>query len=188
MKKLVLLTLILFSVSITAQFRNRNNPYPNTNNNRSASIPEFKAAEAAGLINYDIKKVCKKVGVKQKSDLGKKVVDRLTKHNKSVKDLKRINSFSLKDLEKNYKSAYKTAQETKDFSSIMTLRKQIKVVLEPIRKVSAKNDSILNVDLKGLLNKKQFKKWEKYTKNLKKRAGPKVRRQPTRTMRSRRGF
>ncbi|MDT7831374.1 hypothetical protein RQM59_03225 [Flavobacteriaceae bacterium S356] len=188
MKKLVLLTLILLSVSITAQQRrNRNNPFPNTNN-RSASIPEFKAAEAAGLIHYDIKKTCKKIGVKQKSDAGKKVVNRLTKHNKSVKDAVRINSFSLKDLEKNYKAAYKTAQETKDFSSIMALRKQIKVVLDPIRKVASKNDSILNVDLKGLLNKKQFKKWEKYNKNIKKRTGPKVRRQPARTMRSRRGF
>lgn len=187
MKKLVFLTLILFSVSATAQFRNRNNPYPNTNN-RSANIPEFKAAEAAGLIHYDVKKVCKKIGVKPKKDLGKKVVDRITAHNKSVKDLKRINSISLKDLERNYKSAYKTAQETKDFSSIMTLRKQIKSVLDPIRKVASKNDSILNVDLQALLNKKQFKKWEKYSNNLKKKAGPKVRRQPTRTMRSRRGF
>lgn len=188
MKKLVLLALILFSVSAISQRRNRNNPFPNTNNNRSAAIPEFKAAEAAGLIEYDIKKTCKKIGVKQKSDVGKKVISTLTNHNKSVKDLKRINSFSLKDLEKNYKSAYKTAQETKDFSSIMTLRKQIKVVLEPIRKIASKNDSILSVGLGGLLDKKQFKKWEKYNKNIKKRTGPKVRKQPTRTMRSRRGF
>lgn len=190
MKNITFLVLLLFTLSLSAQFRNRNNlgGYPNTSNTGASSIPKFNAAEAAGLIEYDIKKTCKKIGVKQKSDAGKKVVSALTTYNKSVKDVSRINSIALNDLEKNYKSAYKTAQETKDFASIRTLRGQIKAVLTPIRKVAAENDSILNVNLKEVLNKKQLKKWKKYSEKIKEKTGPKVRRQPTRTMRSRRGF
>lgn len=189
MKNITFLILLLFTLSLSAQFRNRDNlgGYPNTNRG-AASIPKFNAAEAAGLIEYEVKKTCKKIGVKPKSDVGKKVVEALTKYNKSVKDVTRINTISLKDLEKNYKQAYKTAQESRDFSSIRILRGQIKTVLTPIRKVAAKNDSILNVSLKEVLNKKQLKKWEKYSEKMKERTGPKVRRQPTRTMRSRRGF
>jgi hypothetical protein len=183
MKKACFLIAILFTVTLSSQIRrnNNNNGYPDTRS-RGVNVPEFKPAELAGLVKYDIKKTCKKISVKQKSDLGKKVASALAKYNKSVKDIKRINKFSLDELKTAYKAAYKKVQETRDVSVMNPVRKNIRVVLDPIRKQASKKDSILTADLKALLNKKQLKKWIKYSNNIKKKARPKVNRQPVRTM------
>lgn len=188
MKKLIFLCAILFTITASSQLR-RNDGYPDTRNN--GGIPELKPEKLAGLLVYDIKKACKKISVKRKSDLGKKIADAIAKYNRSIQDIKRINTFSLRQLKTNYKAAYKIAQETRDPSSMNVFRKDMKIVIDPIRKAAANKDSILNVDLKALLNKKQFKKWIKYSNNVKRKANPfKVSRQPIRSTNPnrRRGF
>jgi hypothetical protein len=181
MKKVIFLVVIFCSISLSAQLRNRNNGYPNTNS-RDVNAPKFKPAELAGLLEYDVKKACKKSGVKQQSDLGKKVTAAIEKYNKSIRDIKRINTFSLNDLKASYDAAVKMVEKTKDISNMSGVRKKMRVVIDPIRKETSKKDSILNVDLKALLSKKQLKKWVKYANGVKKKMKPKFTRQPRKTI------
>ncbi|QMU63279.1 MAG: hypothetical protein GKR88_02630 [Flavobacteriaceae bacterium] len=182
MKILIFLITFLCTVSVTAQFgrQNRNNAYPNTNTG-GIKRPKFEPEKLAGLLSYDIKKACKKIGVKEKSDLGKKVVTVLKNYNTSIKDITRINQYALDDLKTTYDASIKIVEETRDISVMKNFRDKIKVVMGPIRKEALKKDSILHVDLKALLDKKQFKKWIKYTEKIKKKAKPRSVRQPVRT-------
>ncbi|MFY0602396.1 MAG: hypothetical protein JXQ93_00495 [Flavobacteriaceae bacterium] len=188
MKQLIFLFIIFSTLTVSSQLR-RNNPYPNTNNNNS--VPELKPENVAGLLEYETKKTCKKISVKQKSELGKKVVSAIEKYNKSIRDITRINKFSLDDLKNTYKSAIKKARENGDMSQMNKFRQKMALVITPIRKESTKKDSILTLNLKSLLNKKQFKKWIRYSNNIKKRANPiRTRQQPVRSrpQNRRRGF
>lgn len=175
MKKLVLLTLILFSVSITAQRRSgsRGVSSRELTNTNSLNPPEFKPNEVAGLIFYDLKKAYKKVSVKDLSDEGKKMAKAINTYNKSIRDIQRINKFSLNELKTVYSVAIKDIIDNRNYTKMTAAQKHIKTVLDPIKKESFKKDSILNVQLKEFLSKKQFKKWVKFSNKIKQRSIPK---------------
>ena len=107
MKKYIFLLLIFTSFITYSQFggmRNqRQRQMPQTP--QQAPEPNFKVEKYIGIIIYDIEKAAKKTGVKLSSDKGKKFSGLLTKYNKEVKDIRRINSFTLrstKEMVENY--------------------------------------------------------------------------------------
>jgi len=175
MRYFLLLITLLFSFSLAAQRRSgsRGQSSRALTNTNSSKPPEFKPNEVAGLIFYDLKKVYKKVSVKDLSDEGKKMAKAINTYNKSIKDIKRINRFSLNELKTVYSVAIKDVVDNRDYTKMTAAQKHIKTVLDPIKRESFKKDSLLNIQLKEFLSKKQFKKWIKFSNKIKQRSIPK---------------
>ena len=171
MKNFILLIILVFSLSATAQRRQGSRGISNRllTNTNSSKPPEFKPNEVAGLIIYDLKKV----SIKEGSAEGKKATKAIRTYNKSIRDLERINTFSLNELKVVYNTAIKEIIDNRDYSKMTAAQKYIKTVLDPIKSESFKKDSILNVQLKEILSKKQLKKWVKFSNKVKQRSVPK---------------
>lgn len=175
MRSFILLIIFLFSLSLSAQRRagTRGLSSRELTNTNSSKPPEFKPNEVAGLVVYDLKKAYKKVSVKEKSNEGKKMAKAIQTYNRSIRDIKRINKFSLDQLKILYDVAIKEIVDNRDYSKMTDAQKHIKTVLDPIKRESFKKDSILNIQLKEVLSKKQFKKWVKFSNKIKLKSIPK---------------
>ena len=56
--------------------------------------------------------------------------------------------------------------KTGDFSKQSNVRKEMMNRLRPVGEVIKEEDVKLNTAIKGILNKKQYKKWIKYNKKI----------------------
>ena len=101
-KKVILITFLLLSVTIEAQYGSR---YGSQYNRRQSMqprqpraaqqprAPEINVEKAVGLIFYNMEKIGKKVGVKKSSDAYKEMASVFNSFNKELKQIKRINTF-----------------------------------------------------------------------------------------------
>lgn len=172
MKKIILLLILGATFSTQAQYGNgqrqgqRQRLQPRTQ--QKPPKPIFEAEKYLNIITYDIKKTAKKSGVKLSSEQGKKFSKILSTYNKSIKDISRINSFTLKSMKKLAENSQALAQKSGDYSNLRNVKKTVDKNFKPIIETLKKEDKELNLSIKKLLQQKQYKKWIKYNKKLNK--------------------
>lgn len=135
---------------------------------RQAPKPNFEVEKYLGIVIYDIKKAAKKSSIRLTSNEGKAFSNALTKYNKDIKDIKRINSFLLRSTKEMVENFQKKAMKTGDFSNQPKMVKKLNENLKPISETLKKEDKELDKVIKKLLSEKQYKKWIKYNKKLNK--------------------
>ena len=170
-KKIVLLLILSFAFTAHAQFRNgqRNGQRqqrqgPMTPSAQKAPKPNFKVEKYIGIVIYDVKKAAKKSSIKLSSKEGKEFSKILTKYNKDIKDIKRINSFLLRNTKEMVENYQKKAMKSGDFSNQVKIQKQMNESLKPIGNAIKEEDKKLDKKMTVLLSEKQYKKWIKYNK------------------------
>mgnify|MGYP003683032689 CR=1 FL=1 len=169
MKKYILLLLTFSSLLTYSQFNNggmrnqRQRQMPQAQ--QQAPEPNFNVERYVGFIIYgDIKKVAKKSSIKLSSDVGKKFSSTLNTYNKQVKDIKRINSFTLKSTKEMVENFQKMAMKSGDFSNQIEIQKKMTESLKPIAETLKVEDKKLDKSIKKILSEKQYKKWIKYNR------------------------
>ena len=172
MKKLILLIILICSFSAQAQYgygngsRQRQRQMPQVQ--EKAADPDFPIDKYLGIVDYDIKKAAKKSSIKLSSKEGKTFKTVLTKYNKDIKDITRINSFLIKSTKQMVDNFQKAAMASGDFSKQAKVRKTMVENLLPISEILKEEDLKLDKTLKEILSEKQYKKWIKYNKKLNK--------------------
>ncbi len=165
--RITLLFLILFqSVLINAQNRGGiRNSSPGNQRTATAPVkmPEYDPAKTAGIMEYDIKAVLKKLKLKKNpnSVIVKKAIE---DHNREMNALNLLHTGIFDELKMLVALTINQAVATKDYSGMKNLQKQLNTTLEPIREKVTVSDSSLNEKLRKELSEGQFKKWVKYQK------------------------
>ena len=171
MKKIFLLLILGCAFTAEAQYGNGNGNNGQRQNMRRTQMmqmqqeapkPNFDVKNYLGIVTYDIKKAAKKSSIKLSSTEGKQFSTILTKYNKEIKDITRINSFLLKSTKEMVENFQKKAMKTRDFSKQPKIQKTMNETLKPISKILKEEDLKLDTTIKALLSKKQYKKWIKY--------------------------
>lgn len=162
---------LLVTLSMQAQFVGRGvDPRLTSRQQRPVNdkLPEFNVLKAVGIVKYDYERVIKKSGVKKNSETAKKVKSIITKFNRDINGIKRINSFTMNSMKTTVENTQKKAISSGDFSKIPQVKKDMDAAFKPIIEAVQKKDEELDAALEKVLSKKQFKKWIKY-KNKKKK-------------------
>jgi len=172
MKKIVFLLSIMTFCSVKAQYMNgglqnqRQRQMMQTP--EKAPEPNFEVEQYLGIVVYDIEKTSKKINLNLTSDEGKSFSDILTTYNNKIKQIKRINSFTLNSSKKLVEDFQKNAIKTRDFYNQVEVQKKLATDLKPISETLKTEDQKLDVDIKKVLSEKQYEKWIKFNKKLNK--------------------
>ncbi|WP_299059273.1 hypothetical protein [uncultured Polaribacter sp.] len=170
MKKIILLLLLTLAFNtIQAQFGNgglRNQRGPVMQAEQKAPEPNFEIEKYMGIVVYNIPKAAKKSNIKSSSKEGKEFTKILTKYNKDIKDITRINSFLLRSTKEMVENFQKTSRSTGDFSNQKKVQKTMADNLKPLLETLKNEDRKLDATLKELLTEKQYSKWIKYNRRL----------------------
>lgn len=171
MKKYILLIFVFTTLLTHGQFNNggmrnqRQRQMPQAQ--QKAPEPNFNVERYVGIVIYDdIKKAAKKSSIKLSSAEGKVFSKTLISYNKQVKDIKRINSFTLKSTKEMVENFQKMAMKSGDFSNQIEIQKKMTESLKPIAETLKVEDKKLDKSIKEILSEKQYKKWIKYNKKL----------------------
>jgi len=170
MKKIILLLILGCAFTAQAQYGNRNGGSQRQSQmgqtQQKAPEPNFNVERYIGIVNYDIKKTAKKSSIKLSSKEGKEFSKVLTKYNKDIKDITRINSFLLRSTKDMIDNFQKSSRETGDFSNQKKVQIKMGENLKPIFETLKVEDLKLDATMKELLNEKQYKKWIKYNRKI----------------------
>ncbi|PQJ79966.1 hypothetical protein [Polaribacter porphyrae] len=170
MKKYIFLLFVFTSFIAQSQFGNqgmrgqRQRQMPQTQ--QKPPEPNYEVEKYLGIVVYDIEKAAKKSKIKLSSDVGKAFSKTLTVYNKKIKDLRRINSFTLKTTKEMVENFQRNARKTGDLSDQKRVNETMTKNLKPISESLKIEDLKLDKKLKGLLSEKQYKKWIKYNRKL----------------------
>jgi len=123
--------------------------------------PDFDAEKAAGIFQYDIDKVLKKLKVKE--TLGQQAVtEALATHNGKMTALSFTHAATFKELENAFDQNVQIAMQNRDRSQMYGVLSMIKEILPPIKRQVEAEERILNETLATVLSEKQTEKWVKY--------------------------
>jgi hypothetical protein len=168
MKKYLFILFVLTNFLAFSQFggiRNRNQGQPQIPQQQQTPKPNFDVEKYIGIVIYDdIERVAKKTGIKLSSDKGKQFSKLLTIYNRKIKDIRRINSFTMKSTKQMVESFQTNAIKTGDLSNQVEIQKNIVENLKPIADTIRNEDVKLLKDLDNVLLEKQKKKFIKYNR------------------------
>lgn len=133
-----------------------------------APEPNFDVEQYLGIVIYDIEKTAKKISVKLSSDEGKSVSKILTEYNNKIKQIKRINSFTLRSSKEMVENFQKNVIKNRDYSNQAEVQKKLAEDLKPISETMKEEDLKLDAEMKKVLSDKQHDKWIKFNKKLNK--------------------
>ena len=128
------------------------------------------AKNAANIFYYNIDEIPKKIKVKSEA-LKKITTKELRNYNSKIKNISFLNFQELRELEVLVNTIGEQSRTNPDLRR--KLRKNIEMVILPIRDSVAKFEETINSAFKTVLSKKQYKKWIKYQKNVKRELLPK---------------
>lgn len=172
MKKLILLLTLITFGNLKAQMMNggmqnqRQRQMMQTP--EKAPEPKFDVELYLGIVVYDLEKTANKISVKLTSDEGITFSDILTNYNNKIKQIKRINSFTLNSSKELVENFQKNAIKNRDFSNQVEVQKKLAADLKPISETLKNEDQKLDADIKKMLSEKQYEKWIKFNKKLNK--------------------
>jgi hypothetical protein len=168
MKKIVLLLILCSAFTAEAQYgtNQRQRQRQSMQTPQKAPEPNFNIEQYIGIVVYDIKKTAKKSSVKLSSKEGKQFSTILTKYNKDIKDITRINSFLLRSTKEMVDNFQKSAMNSGDYSNQVKVQKKMAENLKPLYETLKIEDRKLDKTMKALLSGKQYKKWIKYNKKM----------------------
>lgn len=133
-----------------------------------APDPKFEVEKYLGIVVYDLEKAAKKSSVKLTSEEGKSFSKIITSYNNKIKQIRRINSFTLRSTKEMVENFQKNAIKNGDFSKQATIQKKMAEDLKPISETMKEEDQKLDADVKKILSEKQYDKWIRYNKKLNK--------------------
>ena len=131
---------------------------------------KYNAKNAANIFYYNIDEIPKKIKVKSEA-LKKITTKELRNYNSKIKNISFLNFQELRELEVLVNTIGEQSRTNPDLRR--KLRKNIEMVILPIRDSVAKFEETTNSAFKTVLSKKQYKKWIKYQKNVKRELLPK---------------
>jgi len=172
-KQLIFFFLLLGSISSYSQMYN---PYARnrirasqTQTQQKPKAPKFDTDKAVGYIEYEFEKVAKKIKLKSSDKNISNIEYAFKVYNKTIFDIKRLHSFTIKEMKATVEFRQKEAIDSKDFSKLAPLQKEVNKTFKPIIEDLKKEEEKLDEKLKKLLSDKQFEKWIKYKKKEKKK-------------------
>ena len=189
MRKIFLFTVLFSCFSFFAQGQRGGNGGGRSpqNQNRQGGeereVKEFNASDVAGIFYYDIKKVIKKLKVKDKKTQNK-VKKALKDYNFKIKEIAFLNSDKFNGLNEVMKTLKGTDRrqgnrnDDNDLENPVTnkregIRGKIQNIIRPVRNEIRGHEEILNETLENVLSEKQNMKWIKYQKKQKEELMPK---------------
>lgn len=172
MKKLVVFILLLFEISVYAQFRRPGRGIYQSQTPQQNEF-SFSPEQAIGVVYYDVKKTTKKIDLKnrKKSKKAFEVFTKsLSKFNKDMKDLVRIYGFILNQQKQQVESARELAVESRDVKIYQDALKQASEAFKPIVEEIKEKEKAMDSVIKPLMTEDQFKSWVKFREKQKKKA------------------
>lgn len=186
MNNLAFTFLLLLTTYLSAQPPNGRDQRQNLNRQftgeQKMEMP--KATDIAGVFYYDVKKVIKKLKIK--NDEAKVVVSKaLKEYNFKIKEISFLNKDNFKALDilmKPRRGMRRMPKDGKNFQNDDDIdndenrgyfRQKIGKIIRPIRRDIQENELVLNTVLNSVLSAKQNKKWLKYQKQQKEKLKPK---------------
>lgn len=162
MKKVLVLLLIIQSIVFFGQQGGGEAPKP----------PKFISSDRVGIIYYEIEEVAENVKIKEDSDQFYDVAKIIRNYNRNVKEVAFLNSDNFKKLDDKINKALQRGNVA-DLSPEVKERERkefedLKDVIPNASKKIIEHKLKLNKALKSVLKEKQFKKWLKYQKKMKK--------------------
>lgn len=188
MKKIFLVVLLFTSFNFYAQGQSGGERSPQNQNRQGGEqreVKEFNASAAAGIFYYDIKKVIKKIKVKDKNT--QNIVKKALKdYNFKIKEIAFLNSEKFMGLNvvmktlkgANIRQGNRNDNNDDGVGNPVTnkrggIRGKIQNIIRPVRKEIRGHEERLNETLENVLSEKQNKKWLKYQKKQKDELMPK---------------
>jgi hypothetical protein len=135
---------------------------------QKAPEPNFDVEQYLGIVVYDIEKTAKKSSVKLTSEEGKKFSKILTDYNNKIKQITRINSFTLNSSKEMVENFQKAVIKNGDYSNQVEVQKKLAEDLKPISETLKGEDQKLDAEIKQIISEKQYEKWLKFNKILNK--------------------
>ena len=171
MKKIILFLILGCAITAEAQYGYRNNNQRRRQNqaiqpSQKTAKSDFPIKKYLGIVVYDVEKTAKKSSIKLSSKEGKEFSKVITKYNKDIKDITRINSFLIKSTKDLVDQFQDRSRETGDYSNQQKIQLKMAENLKPISETLKEEDTKLDKTIKELLSEKQYKKWIKYNKKL----------------------
>ncbi|MBL4670572.1 MAG: hypothetical protein JKY30_15110 [Flavobacteriales bacterium] len=157
MKKILLITLLLFSSILIAQRQN------------AQKGQNFDASKVVGIFYYEENKAIKKIKIKQK-DLKYRVKKAIISYNSKIKEISFLKNAELKVVT----DLVNSTRVGSNRGALGDFRTRVSKVLSPIRDSIKSFEKRLNENLKEQLSKKQFKNWLLFQKRRKRELEPKA--------------
>jgi len=129
--------------------------------------PDFNAEKAAGIFEYDIDKVTKKLKISNDSTK-QKVSAAIEAYNSKIFELSLEYSSTFKELDDDFDRNVQIAMQRRDRSQMDVVKAKIQQVIPPIRMQVLEEEKVLNDAMAMMLTEKQNSKWLKYQKRKKK--------------------
>jgi len=130
------------------------------------SPPDFNAEKAAGIFEYDIEKVIKKLAIVDDSTKSK-VAESLNQYNSKMYELSILHTATFQKLEADFDKNVQIAMRNRDRSQMNGVKAEIQRIIPPIRMQVLDEEKLLNAAMAGFLTEKQNKKWLKYQEGKK---------------------
>ena len=171
MKKLILLLVFL---QIGVCFAQRSNGGRRGNPNvgqttASREMPKFESEKAAGILEYDAKKVAKKLKIKKNDSLVDEVKAHIETYNSKIDKIKTENKDLFEGLDIVVNQNMEAAAKNRNRELMQETRKLIEEKLKPIREDLKTHQDNLDTSLETVLSEEQYSKWLEYkTLELKK--------------------
>ena len=134
-------------------------------------FPKYDAKNAAQIFYYNFAEVPKEIKVRDDATKAKTFAS-LRGYNDKVKKISFLNTPKLMELELTINSLGNQLYSNRDMAEMV--QKKVQTIIIPIRDSIKQHEEFLNTDLKSFLSKKQFKKWLRYQRAVKKDLLPKA--------------
>lgn len=131
--------------------------------------PDFNPEKAAGIFEYDVDEVIKKIKISNNSTQ-QSASKALNIYNNKMFDLSNEHASTFKRLEDEFDQNVQIAMQRRDRSQMNGVKTKIQQIIPPIRMEVTSEEKILNETMAKLLTEKQNKKWLSYQKRKKPRS------------------
>ncbi|PWD97612.1 hypothetical protein [Marinilabilia rubra] len=150
----IILSLGIFMSNIYAQMPGNMSP------------PDFNAEKAAGIFEYDIEKVIKKLKIIDDS-IKSKVSESLNHYNSKIYELSILHAATFQKLEADFDRNVQIAMRNRDRNQMNGVKAEIQKIIPPIRMQVQNEEKLLNAAMTEILTEKQNKKWLRYQEGKK---------------------
>jgi hypothetical protein len=123
--------------------------------------PDFNAEKAAGIFQYDIEKVIKKLKIIDDSTKSK-VSESLNHYNSKMYELSILHAATFQKLEADFDRNVQIAMRNRDRNQMNGVKAEIQRIIPPIRLQVQNEEKFLNNAMADFLTVKQNKKWLRY--------------------------
>ncbi len=128
--------------------------------------PDFDAEKAAGIFEYDVEKVIRKLSIADDTTQ-QKVSTALHAYNNKMLDLSFEHAATFRALAETFDRNVQIAMQRRDRSQMDGVKATIQEIIPPIRMQVVAEEKILNVAMAAVLSEQQNRKWLNYQKRQK---------------------